>query len=234
MKLGRIAVVVSLVAGLTAMAAPAQAATQYCFGRRATKVGTTGPDRLFGSPYKSDVIVGLGGNDLISGGNDYPENGDPPDFLCGGKGADEMYGGPGADRISGGDGKDEIEGSFGSDVMDGDAGADHVYDMDDEYEGIKDTLRGSRGDDVLRSDSGGDTYSGGFGNDRISDGWCFDPGRLFGGPGNDYFASYYSAPYGEGTCSKADADQVFGDSGIDTADLDRFDVTEMVERVTRH
>jgi len=82
-------VVVSLAMGMLAIAAPANAA-QYCSGRRATIVGTSGPDVLYGRPYRTDVIVGLGGNDYISGGNDYPENGNPPDFICAGLGAGDM------------------------------------------------------------------------------------------------------------------------------------------------
>ena len=219
------------VAGSLAATGPAHAATQYCYGRPATKVGTAEPDRLFGSPAKTDVIVGLGGNDFISGGNDYPENGDPPDYICGGPGADELYGGPGDDHISGGDGGDELEGSFGSDTLEGRGGADRVHDNDDEYEGVEDTLRGQGGNDVLLSDSGGDTFSGGIGDDRILDYWCFDPGRLYGGPGNDYFSSYVSNPYGGG-CYETDADLIFGDNGLDTADVDRFDKTTAVEKVT--
>lgn len=231
MRISRLAVALTLVAGLTAVAGPAHAAPQYCYGKRATKVGTPGPDRLFGSPTRTDVIVGLGGNDFITGGNDYPENGDPPDYICGGGGSDEIYGGPGADHMSGGSGRDTVEGSFGSDILEGRKGADRISDADDEYEGLKDTLRGQKGNDVLISDSGPDTFSGGVGDDRIIDNWCFDPSRLYGGPGSDYFSSYISNPYGGG-CSESDADHVFGDAGRDSADVDRYDVTTAVEKIS--
>src|SRR5215208_870550 len=39
-----------------------------CFGHPATIVGTPGDDGLLGQSGVSDVIVGLGGNDVISGG----------------------------------------------------------------------------------------------------------------------------------------------------------------------
>src|SRR5215210_5515741 len=75
-----------------------------CFGHPATIVGTVGDDRLVGQSGVSDVIVGLGGNDHISGGDFYGEDeipGDAPDFLCGGRGADYVSGSPGDDNLNG-------------------------------------------------------------------------------------------------------------------------------------
>ena len=65
----------------TLAAAPsAQAAAPECFGRRATIVGTPGPDSLTGTPGP-DVIVGLGGADNIAGlGGDDLIGGDFPVF----------------------------------------------------------------------------------------------------------------------------------------------------------
>ncbi len=81
--------------------------TARCAGRRATKVGTTGRNRLRGTPHR-DVIAGLGGNDVIRGlaGND---------LLCGGKGRDRLFGGGGRDTLRGGPGHDRLRGGPGHD-----------------------------------------------------------------------------------------------------------------------
>jgi len=218
--------------GMLAIAAPANAA-QYCSGRRATIVGTSGPDVLYGRPYRTDVIVGLGGNDYISGGNDYPENGNPPDFICAGLGADEVYGGPGADWMAGGDGADFLEGSFGSDTIDGNAGNDQVMDADSEYESVSDTLRGSKGDDYIYGDYGADVLSGGEGNDELYEGSCVHPSSLYGGPGNDHLEAYYFSYEGSSCAGYGRSDRIFGDSGFDTAEVNPEDTVRSVERVTR-
>ena len=49
------------------MTGPAQAATPRCFGERATIAATKGDDRIQGT-RRRDVIVGLGGADVIRGG----------------------------------------------------------------------------------------------------------------------------------------------------------------------
>jgi hypothetical protein len=69
-----------------------------CFGRAATRVGTSGPDRIVGT-RRADVIVTLGGSDRVRGrgGNDK---------ICGGKGRDRLAGGAGNDLLNGGPGKD--------------------------------------------------------------------------------------------------------------------------------
>lgn len=69
-----------------------------CFGRAATIVGSSGPDRIRGT-RRADVIVTLGGADRVRGrgGNDR---------ICGGAGRDRLAGGGGDDRINGGPGRD--------------------------------------------------------------------------------------------------------------------------------
>lgn len=60
-----------------------------CLGKKATIVGTRGPDELAGTPRR-DVIAALGGKDVVralSGS----------DLICGGKGRDQLFGGPGRD-----------------------------------------------------------------------------------------------------------------------------------------
>jgi hypothetical protein len=69
-----------------------------CFGKAATRVGTSGPDRIVGT-RRADVIVTLAGNDRVRGrgGNDR---------ICGGKGRDRLAGGAGNDLLNGGPGRD--------------------------------------------------------------------------------------------------------------------------------
>jgi len=62
-----------------------------CQGKRATIVGTQGPDEITGTPRR-DVIAALGGNDTVRGLSG-------ADLICGGKGHDKLLGGPGRDRI---------------------------------------------------------------------------------------------------------------------------------------
>lgn len=72
--------------------------TVRCFGKAATIVGTSGPDRIRGT-RRADVIVTLGGNDRVRGRGG-------KDRICGGKGRDRLAGGAGDDRINGGPGRD--------------------------------------------------------------------------------------------------------------------------------
>jgi len=65
-------------------------AAPRCFGKAATRVGTSKRDVIRGT-RKRDVIVGLGGPDTLIGRGG-------PDLLCGNKGRDKLRGGPGRDR----------------------------------------------------------------------------------------------------------------------------------------
>ena len=87
-----------------------------CGGRRATKVGTPGADRIRGT-RRADVIAGLGGRDVIrglggkdticgQGGRDRLLGGPGRDLLLGGRGPDSLIGGPGLDRLRGGRARD--------------------------------------------------------------------------------------------------------------------------------
>lgn len=226
-------VVVSLVGGLLIAAAPSAHAAYYCFGKRATKVGTNGPDNLSGSPYKSDVIVALGGRDTIYTGGDWPSGNDPRDYICAGPGNDFAKGGPGADRINGGDGADELDGSFGHDIVDGNGGDDRVLDVDSEYESVSDTLRGSKGNDIVWGDYGADLLSGGKGNDDLYEGSCAHASSLYGGPGNDTLSAWQFSYEGTSCGGSSRPDRIFGDNGFDTADVNKNDVVTAVERVRR-
>ncbi len=65
--------------------------TARCLGRKATIVGTQGPDELTGTPHR-DVIAALGGKDEVRGLGG-------ADLICGGKGKDALHGGAGRDRV---------------------------------------------------------------------------------------------------------------------------------------
>ncbi len=71
MKFKGALVAAGIVAAMLLPALPAQAAATYCYGYRATKVGTTGPDVINGTGSR-DVIQAKAGNDQIAGngGND--------------------------------------------------------------------------------------------------------------------------------------------------------------------
>lgn len=87
------ALLVGVLAALgLAVPAPAQASAT-CHGVRVTILGTSGDDRLRGTPGR-DVISGLGGDDRLRG-----VAGD--DVLCGGRGSDVLEGGRGDDRLYG-------------------------------------------------------------------------------------------------------------------------------------
>jgi RTX calcium-binding nonapeptide repeat (4 copies) len=86
----------------------AGSAAVKCGGLTATKTGTSGPDKILGTPRR-DVIAGLGGKDVIRGlaGKD---------VLCGGAGRDKLIGGRGRDRLLGGAGRDLCRGGPRKDV----------------------------------------------------------------------------------------------------------------------
>jgi Ca2+-binding RTX toxin-like protein len=118
-------VTVSVAPLILAQAAPSQAASDprlTCLGKAATIVGTPGPDILFGG-RPEDVIVGLGGDDYITGIT-----------VC--VGNDDIYRIPGVStHLDGGDGDDRIlctrdpSRPFGAfDVLLGGAGNDRLAD----------------------------------------------------------------------------------------------------------
>ena len=133
-----------------------------CFGEPATIVGTSGRDKLRGTPGP-DVILGLGGSDLLRGfGGD--------DLLCGG---------PGGDLLRGEEGDDRLDGSQGGDVLEGDEGDDRLFGR-----GGTEVLLGGAGNDRLVGGRGRfDLLRGNEGNDRLAGGAGFD--LLIGEAGND-------------------------------------------------
>lgn len=87
----------------------------------AQRLGTSGNNVLYGTPY-ADTIYGYAGNDALYGkaGDDKVYGGTGNDSLYGNRGNDSLYGGKGTDRIYGGYGDD-----FVSSVGD-DSDADYV------------------------------------------------------------------------------------------------------------
>lgn len=181
-----------------------------CMGRRATLVGTGGPDRLEGT-RGSDVIAARGGKDLIiaKGGRDY---------VCGGGDEDLISGGRGGDRIRGEGGRDTMFGFGGADVLHGGPG--------------RDVLFGGRSPDRLYGALGSDILDGGTHDDKLIDRGGVYQG-FWGGPGDDYIAGglfdavfFTGAGRGvrvdlhAGTARGEGADEIVG---VGTVDGSRFD-----------
>lgn len=160
-----------------AMVAPSEAGARYvCDNKRATIVGTQGPDRIVGTPGR-DVIVARGGNDRIYGlgGND---------VICaggsngGGSAGDKVWGGPGNDLIVvnagtayGGRGNDEIIGGgtvYGGTGDDSFDGADRAYggQGNDDFGNIEDGY-GGPGDDSFGAPLWDSYFEGGPGTDEV-------------------------------------------------------------------
>jgi len=222
--------------------AAARTVNLMCFGHRATIIGTSHADRLYGTTAV-DVIVGLGGDDLISSGQ-------ANDFICGGVGDDQMYGlggndqidaSDGADTLYGGDGNDKLYGDGGNDTVNGEGGTDYIWggnNQDTLFGGVsgdatpppttppaEPAARGSRGlggdsNDFIYGGPGGDTIDGGDMNDNTygqggNDTLMGDDGddRMIGGPGRDVFIG----GAGNDTMTGGPADDSFdGEEGNDT------------------
>lgn len=111
---------------------------------------TDGPDTY--TPANGalrELIFGLGGNDVIHGGNQ-------DDCLVGGDGDDQLYGENGKDVLLGGNGNDNpIDGGTGKDALYGGPGDD--------------TIDGSNGSDTIDGGSGDDSCNGGSAPDTITD-----------------------------------------------------------------
>jgi Ca2+-binding RTX toxin-like protein len=234
------AIAATAIAGLplVSSAVPSQAATPTCFGKPATIVGSAGPDTLVGQGGVSDVIFGGGGNDYISGGDFYGGDaipGNAPDLLCGGPGDDRVTGSPGNDKLNGGDGNDYVDGGNGADLEQGNAGNDTVGKGSfADADSANDVMHGNGGNDVLNGGWGKDKLYGDAGADQLYDEECDGPTLLNGGAGDDYMESWSSSFDGwHGNVCNSVADQVVGDIGIDTAQVDRLDSVTTVEHVTR-
>jgi Ca2+-binding RTX toxin-like protein len=129
--------------GMLGLAAPAQGATYYCWGKKATIVGTYGADKIKGTPGQ-DVVAALGGADTIAGrGAGWSAR----DYLCGGRGADTIYVqskagfetcAGGVANVAGGKGQDQLFGGGESFNAAGNGGDDLIYgcNFGDQYRGV--------------------------------------------------------------------------------------------------
>jgi Ca2+-binding RTX toxin-like protein len=139
-----------ILSGLLVVGPSAGAGSRTCLDRKATIVGKSGNDVIYGT-NGSDVIVGgrgadqihgLGGDDFIcgEGGRDILTGGSGDDELSGGGGGDAIFGGSGDDFLNGGDQADQLGGGSGDDGMQGDALLNSPNDACDGGDGI-DTAR---------------------------------------------------------------------------------------------
>jgi uncharacterized delta-60 repeat protein len=192
---------------------------------RKTYFGDEGNDFISGGKGK-DILLGNGGNDVIYGfmGSDY---------VSGGGGRDELYGSTYDDiytsadtndtdrnTIYGGEADDTIFAGNGNDSLIGDSGNDRIT-----ARGGNDRIYGGDGDDSINGGNGKDVIYGNGGNDRIdaSEG----PDTLHGNAGNDRFTSQNS--FG---LKSTVIDQIFGDSGQDSARSDKGDLLSSIESRT--
>lgn len=196
--------------------------------RDATVMGTSGNDRIEGTPDQAQVIYGGDGNDFIWSnreddtvfggvGDDYIDGYHGHDRLYGGVGDDTIDGGKGHDVIHGGDGNDVLAGGSDNDTIHGGAGNDTIFggSEDDVIFGGDgaDVLRGGPGDDDILGGNGHDHIQGGAGNDRLIAGAGND--TVHGGAGNDVIHGI------SGTNSLfggAGHDRIIGGLGIDRID----------------
>lgn len=127
----------------------------------------TEADNSMNGTLASDLIFGMGGNDIITRGT-----------LAGSDGVDCMFGGAGNDTVTGGENTDTIAGGLGDDSLDGEGAADLVLG------GLgNDIVSGNFGDDVLFGNAGQDTVLGGGDSDMMYGGAGDD--SLDGQAGND-------------------------------------------------
>ncbi|WP_459970743.1 calcium-binding protein [Nocardioides pyridinolyticus] len=172
-----LAVVPSAAQATHSLAATTAGGAPTCAGRTATIVGTTGADRIEGTP-EDDVIVAGGGRDIVfgKGGDDVVCGNRGDDVLDGGDGDDELLGAAGDDFATGVDGDDEIRGGRGRDVL----------NFGDEEDG-NDFVAGGDGDDDLHAGVGRDRLFGNDGDDSLREGEVDAPlvDLFSGGPGVD-------------------------------------------------
>jgi Ca2+-binding RTX toxin-like protein len=137
-------------------------------------IGTEGDDEISVIGFGDDTLLGLGGQDTLSGG-------DGIDIIFGGAGDDLIMGGNLPDFLFGDAGNDTLIGGLGQDILFADNeggiagdGADHVN-----------LLLGLDGDDTLFGSRGRDTLDGGNDNDALNLDGTGD--FLIGGAGADSF-----------------------------------------------
>ena len=166
-------------------------------------VGTTGNDVLVGTPDGSSVILGMAGNDLLTGGIGY-------DHLDGGTGNDSLLGGLSDDHLDGGTGNDSLLGGLGDDNYIVDSIGDIVIEnLDEGDDSISSTVTytlsanvedlhligtdsingtGNELNNYLFGNEATNVLAGGAGNDWLVGGLGDD--LNLGGLGNDEYGFY--------------------------------------------
>ena len=179
----------------------------------------TSIERVYGTLYHDDVLIGTDGAEVF-----YGHAGD--DVLEGRGGDDYLDGGSGADRIDGGEGRDTLNygESYGSVTVDlaagtgsgGHAEGDRIANVEvvngSRYD---DAITGGDADELLDGNAGDDVLRGGAGDDELVGGSGAD--ALDGGEGHDT-ASYRASgegvdvdlAAGRGTGGDAEGDTLTG------------------------
>jgi Ca2+-binding RTX toxin-like protein len=120
-------------------------------------VGTDDDDVITIPGFTDDSLIGLGGQDTLSGG-------DGIDFIFGGIGDDLLHGGNQPDFLFGDAGNDTLNGGQSHDILfadnEGSIGGDAAHHVN--------LLLGLAGDDTLFGSLGRDSLDGGDGNDFLS------------------------------------------------------------------
>lgn len=201
--------------------AAAQAPAIFCLGLTVetaeaqgfrVQIGTDGTDVLVGGNTTRDLIIGLAGDDILTGAGagDVICGGHGDDIITGGAGNDRVSGGPGDDDITLGSGNDKARGGWGADRIVGGTGNDVLWGN-----GGNDRMSGEAGADVLHGNLGADVMFGGEGRDRLRGLRGHD--RIAGGPGNDRLEGGKGDDIVSGDSGQ---DNVFGGPGRDTLDGD--------------
>lgn len=115
------------------------------------------PDECAGMDFRVR-LVGTQGDDVLAASKDDASN---STLILGLDGNDRLTGGNGKDCLVGGRGDDSLDGGNGKDVLIGGAGDDALMDGDN----AKDVLLGGPDDDILIGGNGKEVIDGGEGQD---------------------------------------------------------------------
>lgn len=185
----------ALIAGLSAIAPAASAATPECFGKKATIVGTNRGETLRGTAG-SDVIVGKGGSDLIlgKGGSDLICGSGGPDLVRGDGGNDKLNGGPGQDKIYFNSATSGVTVNLLTGRASGGSGNDVIKAFEDIVgSNSADNITGSNGQNLISALAGNDTVDAAGGLDTIEGGAGDDD--LDGGAAEEINIVWYDASF---------------------------------------
>ena len=174
-------------------------------------IGTDSDDMITILGFTDDSLMGLGGQDTLSGG-------DGIDFIFGGSGDDLLHGGNQPDFLFGDAGNDTLIGGQGHDILfadnEGGIAGDSIHNVN--------LLLGLAGDDTLSGSFGRDSLDGGDGNDVLN---LHSSGDFMtGGAGADIFRiSVQASPAGVARPVAADT---IADFSADQGDILFFGLTE--------